>query len=155
MNNPNTRNHLKELEKEFNKRGFFKLYEEQDVSKKPTYPWCALFIRYEAYCYEVDMTLEKFNKKFHSKLIRHRDGTYTFPKKTTESPYCFVYMDLNEITVYDILPETELGNLFSKLSNHKAVGVPTIHKFTPSEFMELSKLIIEYQEQMYELSRDN
>ncbi len=154
MNNPNIRSRVKQLEKEFNKMGFFKLHEDLDEAKNPPYPWSVLFVRYEAFSYDINTTLEKLNKKFHNKLIKHSSGDFTFPKKYTESPYTFIYLDLNEITVYDILPESELSELFSRLANHKSAGVPTIHKFTPSEFIEISKIVIEYQELMCEMSRD-
>lgn len=150
MNDPSIQSYLDEKEKEFNKLGFFKIREDRDESRVPSYPWSVLFIRYEAYCYDSGTTLEKYNRKFHNKLIRHKNGDFTFPKKATENPYCFIYMDLNEITVYDILPESELGIMFSNLANHKSVGVPTIHKYTPMEFMEISKLALEYQSLMSE-----
>ncbi len=153
MNAPHIRARVKELEKEFNILGFYKIHEDKDLTKAPGYPWSVLFVRYEAYCYDLDMTLEKLNKRYHSKLVKHKNGSYTFPKKDTETPYCFVYMDLNEITFYDILPESELGSLFSQLSSHKAAGIPTIHKFTPTELIELTKIVIEYQELMCEMAQ--
>ena len=87
MNDPSIQSYLDEKEKEFNKLGFFKIREDRDEPRVPSYPWSVLFIRYEAYCYDSGTTLEKYNKKFHNKLIRHKNGEFTFPKKATSNMY--------------------------------------------------------------------
>lgn len=158
MNTPNIRERMTELEKEFNKMGYFKIHEDTDTVKGLEYPWSVLFIRYEAYCFdtaEAGMTLEKHNRKIHNKVRKNQDGTVIFPKKAIDSPYNFIYMDLNEITVYDVLPESELGSLFSQLASHRVTGVPTIHKFTPTELIETTKITTEYQELMCEMAQGN